>query len=184
MAEYLGADFFDRSPLEVAPELIGAEMIVGRCAGRIVEVEAYCGDAASHFVTRRHKGVVMRDSYAQLYVYLIYGMHRCVNFTCDSQGVGAVLVRAIEPTRGLPAMRQRRGVDEVHKLGRGPGNVCQALGIDMTFDGERIGRRVKLAPREQEMKVATSPRIGISQCVDYPWRFFEAGSRFVSGKRG
>ncbi|HEX3654796.1 MAG TPA: DNA-3-methyladenine glycosylase [Pirellulales bacterium] len=181
---YLDPEFFARDTLEVARDLIGTELIVGRCEGKIVETEAYTTDAASHFVMRRHQTAGFRETYAHVYVFLIYGMHFCLNFTTERDGYGAVIIRAIEPTRGLRLMSQRRGTSEIKQLCSGPGRLCQAFGIDMSFNHLPIGRRLKLRPAAgPEPVVARSRRIGITRAVELDWRFYEAGNAFVSGKR-
>jgi len=181
---YLDAEFFARDTLDVARDLIGTVLVVGRCAGRIVETEAYTTDAASHSVTRRHQSAAMRETFAHIYVFLIYGMHFCLNFTTERDSVGAVIIRAAEPLRGLELMSQRRGTTQPKQLCSGPGRLCQAFGIDLSFNGQPIGRRLKLRPAEGPAPVvARSRRIGISQAVELDWRFYEAGSAFVSGKK-
>lgn len=179
---YLGADFFARDTLTVARELIGASMQVGDCRCRLVETEAYTTDAASHSVTRRHKAAIMRETHGHIYVYSIYGMHYCLNFTTEYDGVGAVLVRAAEPLDGIDEMIRRRGTDTLRDLLRGPGRLCQALGIDLTLNGLPIGREIRLRSAEAVPVVATGPRIGITQATDLAWRFYEVGSPFVSGR--
>lgn len=169
---FLAPDFFSRDTLTVARELIGATIVLRGCEARIVETEAYTTDAASHSVTRRHKAALMRDTFGHLYVYHIYGMHWCLNFTTERDGVGAVLIRAAEPLKGLAMMRKRRGMDDLHRLCRGPGCVCQALAIDGSFNGQQIGRALKVRGREFEPEVAVSPRIGISRATELDWRFF------------
>lgn len=180
MAGMLSAAFFARDTLTVARELIGCELIVGRCSGRIVETEAYTTDAASHAVTRRHKAAIMRETFGRIYVYRIYGVHYCLNFTTERDGVGAVLIRALEPLTGGVRMRLRRGVEDEQAWCSGPGKLCQALGIDLAYHGLAIGRRLKLRPRDFEPAIARGPRIGITRAVELPWRFFAAGNRFVS----
>jgi DNA-3-methyladenine glycosylase len=177
---YLKLDFFARDTLEVARDLIGTTIVLPPCEARIVETEAYTTDAASHFVTRRHQAANMLKTFGHIYVFFIYGMHYCLNFTTDRKGIGAVIIRAAEPTRGLETMSRRRGTSDVKKLARGPGCLCQALGIDLKLNGQRIGRTLKLRERRETPVIAASPRIGISQAKELEWRFFEAGSPFVS----
>jgi DNA-3-methyladenine glycosylase len=176
----LTADFFARDTVTVARELIGATMSVGRCRCRIVETEAYTTDAASHSVTRRHKALIMRDTFAHLYVYKIYGVHYCLNFTTESTGVGAVLIRAAEPLRGLTRMAERRGTREVRMLLNGPGRLCQALGIDATWNGLPLGREIKLLAAETAHAVSAGPRVGITQATELEWRFCLRGSAYLS----
>lgn len=176
----LKPDFFARDTLTVARDLIGTVLIVGPCKGRIVETEAYTTDAASHSVMRPKQSVVMQTTFGHVYVYFIYGMYFCLNFTTDSRGAGAVLIRAAEPISGLEVMRERRGTDELRKLASGPGRLCDAFGIDLDFNGEQIGKRIKVKARESDPDIGTSKRIGISRDAHLEWRYFESGSRFVS----
>jgi DNA-3-methyladenine glycosylase len=174
-----------RSPHEIAPELIGAELYVGGVGGVIVEVEAYDHeDPAGHgFRNRRTaRNASMFLDGGHVYVYRSYGIHWCLNIVCDGVGVaGAVLVRALEPTRGIELMRERRGVDDEHLLCSGPGRLCQALAVTREHDGLRVDRPpFELRPRTQEVEIAVGPRIGITKAADLPWRYGLADSRFLS----
>lgn len=180
---YLTAEFFARDTLTVARDLIGTVLVAGHCQARIVETEAYTTDAASHSVTRRHKAAVMRESFGRVYVYFIYGMYYCLNFTTDATGPGAVLIRAAEPVRGIQLMIDRRGTSDDRKLTTGPGRLCEAMGIDLSFNASLIGHQLKLKAREREPRISTSRRVGISQARELEWRFFETGSPYVSGTR-
>ena len=119
------------------------------------------------------------------YVYFIYGNHWCANVVTERDGYpAAVLLRALEPVAGLAHMARRRGTREPRLLCSGPGRLCQALGITGGLNGERlIGPRIAIraplvaGPR----RVAASPRVGISRAVDWPLRFYEADSPWVSG---
>ncbi len=173
-------DFFARDTLTVARDLIGTTLVVGRCAGRIVETEAYTIDAASHAVTRRNQAQIMRETFGHVYVYLIYGMYYCLNFTSDKSGPGAVLIRAVEPLEGVEGMIERRGVKDIRKLASGPGRLCQAFGIDLSLNKTKIGREIKVRERSEERRVTSSARIGITAATELEWRFYEEGNRFVS----
>jgi DNA-3-methyladenine glycosylase len=177
---YLTSEFFARDTIEVARDLIGTVMIAGSCHARIVETEAYTTDAASHSVMRPKQSAVMQQTFGHVYVYFIYGMYYCLNFTTDRDGAGAVLIRAAEPTRGLELMRERRGTSDIRKLASGPGRLCQAFGIDLSFNAEHIGRRIKIKTRNTTPEIASSKRIGISRATHLEWRFYERGSSFVS----
>lgn len=179
---WLDAEFFAGPTLDVARALVGAVLHVGRCTAKIVETEAYTTDAASHAVTRRVQARAMTTTFGHVYVYRIYGMHCCLNFTTERHGVGAVLIRAAEPLGGLAAMRRRRGVADLRLLASGPGRLCQALGIDRSHDGAPLGR-ICLTAREQEPAIGASPRIGVSQSRDLEWRFFDLHSPHVSRGR-
>jgi DNA-3-methyladenine glycosylase len=116
------------------------------------------------------------------YVYRSYGIHWCVNFVCEPEGVAdAVLIRALEPTQGLAEMKRRRGLDDERLLCAGPGRLCQALGITGEHDGLPLDRPpFRLLARTERPKIARGPRIGISQAADLPWRYALAGSRYLS----
>jgi DNA-3-methyladenine glycosylase len=177
--------FFRRSPHEVAPELIGAELYLDGVGGRIVEVEAYdYTDPAAHgFGNRRtSRNASMFLGGGHVYVYRSYGIHWCVNVVCSEEDVaGAVLIRALEPVRGIEQMVERRGLSDERLLCSGPGRLCQALGISRVHDGLWIDRPpFELVERSQPVEVARGPRIGITKAIDLPWRYGLRGSRFLS----
>jgi DNA-3-methyladenine glycosylase len=179
----LRSDFYDRSVHEVAPELVGATLLVDGVGGRIVEVEAYDHeDPAAHgYRGKTARNASMFGPPGRAYVYRSYGIHWCLNLVCeDEQTASAVLLRALEPTHGLEAMAKRRGTVEPRLLCSGPGRLCQALGVT----GEHNGLRLDRAPFElyarENVEVVTGPRIGITKAVDRPWRYGEAGSKFLS----
>jgi DNA-3-methyladenine glycosylase len=174
-----------RSPHEVAPDLIGAELLVAGVGGVIVEVEAYDHtDPAAHgFGNRRsERNASMFLPGGHVYVYRSYGIHWCMNVVCDEAGVaGAVLIRALEPTRGLELMAERRGLTDPRLLCSGPGRLCQALGVTREHDGLRIDRPpFSLHAARRPVDVVTGLRVGITKGVDLPWRYGLAGSRFLS----
>jgi DNA-3-methyladenine glycosylase len=180
----LEGKFFARSVHEVAPELVGCTILVDGVGGRIVEVEAYDHeDPASHGYggpTPRNRSMFGPPGHA--YVYRSYGIHWCLNLVCGEDGVPeAVLVRALEPTRGLDRMRERRGLDEPRLLCTGPGRLCQALGITGEADGLPLDEPpFALCPPETGAQIVRGPRVGISRAAELPWRYGEAGSRFLS----
>jgi DNA-3-methyladenine glycosylase len=209
--ELLPRAFFDRPATDVAPELLGcvfwSDSPAGRVAVRLVEVEAYEGslDPASHsFRGRTARNAVMFGPPGHAYVYFTYGMHFCVNLVCEPAGaVSAILLRAgrIIEGAGLAAARRwpappdgaagtaaRRRPER--DLARGPARLCQALGIDMALNGAdavdpRSPLRVSAGPDGPVPagKVCAGPRIGISQAVDVPWRFWLDGDDHVSQYR-
>ena len=180
----LRADAFARSVHEVAPALIGATLLVDGVGGRIVEVEAYDQqDPASHgFRGRTERNASMFGPPGHAYVYRSYGIHWCLNLVCEGEGVAnAVLVRALEPTDGLDAMIERRGLDNPRLLCSGPGRLCQALAVTREHDGLRLDRPpFELLAGDRPVEVVSGPRIGITKATDLPWRYTEAGSRFLS----
>ena len=176
--------FFARPVLEVAEELIGATFLVDGVGGKIVEVEAYHHeDPAAHgYRGRTERNATMFGAPGHAYVYRSYGVHWCVNFVCEPEGVAdAVLIRALEPTLELDLMRQRRGVYDERLLCAGPGRLCQALAITRAHDGLALDRPpFRLEPRTEKPEVVRGPRIGISRATELPWRYGLAGSRFLS----
>jgi DNA-3-methyladenine glycosylase len=180
----LPRDFFAHSVHEVAPALVGATLLYDGAGGVIVEVEAYDHeDPAAHgYRGETARNASMFGPPGHAYVYRSYGIHWCLNFVCEAEGVAsAVLVRALEPTRGLEEMRSRRGLDELRLLCAGPGRLCQALGITRADDGRALDEPpFELLARVDEPELAVGTRIGITQAADRPWRYAIEGSRFVS----
>ena len=169
---------------EVAPALIGVTLLVDGVGGRIVEVEAYDHeDPASHgYRGRTERNASMFGPPGRAYVYRSYGIHWCLNFVCEDVGVAnAVLVRALEPTHGLEAMRERRGLDDPRLLCSGPGRLSQALGVTREHDGLALDwPPFELLAADGPAEVVSGPRIGITRAAELPWRYTEAGSRFLS----
>jgi DNA-3-methyladenine glycosylase len=180
----LSASFFARPVLDVAPQVIGATLLVGGVGGIIVEVEAYGSeDPAAHaFRGRDARNASLFGPPGRAYVYRSYGIHWCLNFVCATDGVpSGILIRAVEPTTGIATMQARRGRDELRLLCSGPGRVCAALGITIADNGRPLDAPpFAILPRPAPVPVATGPRIGISRAADWPWRFGLAGSRFLS----
>jgi DNA-3-methyladenine glycosylase len=180
----LRRDFFARSVHEVAPELIGATLLVDGVGGVIVEVEAYDQeDPASHgFRGPTPRTEVMFGPPGHAYVYRSYGIHWCLNVVCDVEGrAEAALIRALQPTRGLDTMRRRRGLEAERALCSGPGKLCQALAITGEHDGCALDAPpFELHARKEEPAIAVGPRIGITRAAELPWRYGLAGSRFLS----
>ena len=180
----LRAEFFARSVHEVAPELIGATLLVDGVGGRIVEVEAYDHeDPASHgYGGRTARNAAMFGPPGHAYVYRSYGIHWCLNLVCEGEGVAAaVLLRALRPERGVDEMRVRRGFEEPRLLCSGPGRLCQALGVTGEHDGLPLDRApFELLARPEAPEIASGPRVGISRAADLPWRYGLAGSPYLS----
>lgn len=177
----LRRDFFARNVHIVAPELIGTTVLFDGVGGVIVEVEAYDHEdpAAHSFRGETPRNRSMFGPLGHAYVYRSYGIHWCVNFVCEN--AGAVLIRALEPTRGLDVMRARRGVENDRLLCAGPGRLCQALGITREHDGLPLDRKpFELHARATDPEILIGPRIGITKAVDQQWRYGLAGSRYLS----
>jgi DNA-3-methyladenine glycosylase len=189
-AHALRRPFYERSSLEVAPDLLHKVLVCGRRAVRVVEVEAYQGgdDPASHAfrgVTARN--AVMFGPPGRLYVYFTYGIHWCANVVCGPVGEAtAVLLRAGVPMRGVAAMRAARPAARTDRdLCRGPAKLCQALGIDGTFDGANLlsgdrGVRILDDGVPPPAVAGRSGRVGIRMAVDRPWRWYVEGDGHVS----
>lgn len=180
----LRKDFFARSVHEVARNLIGVTLLVDGVGGPIVEVEAYDHeDPAAHgYRGRTPRNAAMFGPPGHAYVYRSYGIHWCLNFVCEEEGVAsAVLVRALEPREGVDVMRVRRGLDETRLLCAGPGRLCQALAITGAHDGHALDAPpFALLQRDEEPEIAVGLRVGITKAAEQPWRYGLAGSPFVS----
>ena len=191
----LPRSFFARPAPVVARDLIGRVLVrrsaAGLLSGRIVEAEAYRGrrDPASHaFRGPTPRSAVMFGAPGHLYVYFTYGMHHCINLVCEAQGsAGAVLIRALEPLRGITAMRRARGLRDELRLTRGPGCVARALGLDLRHDGLDLTRGPVWVEGQAMVRsparIVAGPRIGIRAATRRPWRFWLAGHPCVSASR-
>lgn len=180
----LPRSWFAESALELAPKLLGKIIKKDSCVGIIVETEAYGTDPASHAYKITPRSQVMRDTYGHWYVYFTYGMHWCANITCDKEGVGAVLIRAVEPLEGLGTMKRRRRTQDIHSLCSGPAKFCQAFGITGKDNGAPVSKKFGIydAPEVKRSDLFTSGRIGIRSGTELPWRFYVKDSPFVSRK--
>lgn len=189
LAEPLGADFFARSVHTVARELVGCQLFYAGVGGTIVETESYDRDdpACHAYVGLTKRTEVLFGPPGRAYVYLSYGIHSLLNAVAEPEGqAAAVLIRALEPTAGLEAMRSRRGERPDTELCSGPGKLTDALGIGLDANrADLTAEPFVLTPREPGWsgKMITSPRVGITKAVERPWRFSLAGSRFVSRPR-
>ena len=195
--EKLPGQFYLRDTREVARDLLGKELVRespdGVTSGIIVETEAYLGidDRACHAFGGRasRRTAIMYEEGGRAYIYLIYGIYWCLNFTTREQGVPeAVLIRALEPVAGIDLMRQRRRTagKRPADLAGGPGKLCRALAIDGRLYGEDLGgstlyvREGVAVPPE---KIAVSPRVNIAsagEAVHHEWRYFIKGNPSVS----
>lgn len=191
----LPQSFYLAPTTEVARRLLGQILVSrtpqGEASGVIVETEAYlgAGDKASHAYGHRRtpRTEQLFAPGGRAYVYLIYGLYHCMNVTTgDAAAAECVLIRALEPLNGVKLMEERRNTQKFHNLTSGPGRLCQALGIDRSFNGEPVnGSRLLIAQgREvEEGEIAIAPRIGIDYAEDarlWPLRFYIRENRHVS----
>lgn len=193
MMRRLPRPFYRRDPKVVAPDLLNKVLVHGDRAGRIVEVEAYCGaeDPGSHaFRGRTPRSATMFGPPGLLYVYLSYGMHWCANAVCGEEGEGvAVLLRALAPMTGLEEMRAARGQARPDRqLCSGPGRLCQALGIAQRHDGADLvtadgGVVIADDGTPPPGDPANSCRVGLTAGADRPWRWYVAGEANLSRAR-
>ncbi|MEA5050542.1 MAG: DNA-3-methyladenine glycosylase [Oscillospiraceae bacterium] len=193
MPQRIGREFFERGALTVARALLGQTLVrvtaQGETRGVIVETEAYLGELDDAAHTYRGPSERTRVAYGDsgcAYVYLVYGLHCCLNITAGAPGVPEmVLLRALEPVGGLPLMAQRRGAQEARLLCAGPGRLCRAMAVDRSLYGEDLCESGQLfveygAPPPH---IAATPRIGVDyaeKCRGEPWRFIDTDSRFLS----
>jgi len=177
----ISPSFFARDTVTVAQQLLGKIISINGLQARIVETEAYGRDPASHAYRKTERSALMYDTHGYVYVYLIYGMYWCLNFTSDKTEAGAVLIRAVEPLLGLEKMKKNRKNDDLYNLCSGPGKLCLALEIDKQYNGLKLGKEIRLFDDNFVVeKIASSSRIGIKDAFDLQWRFFIAGNKFVS----
>jgi DNA-3-methyladenine glycosylase len=176
--------FFARSVHAVAPDLIGATLLFNGAGGIIVEAEAYhhTDPAAHSFRGPTPRNAVMFGPPGYAYVYRSYGIHWCLNFVCEEEGsASAVLIRALAPTRGLSAMRRRRGLSDERLLCSGPGRLCQALGVTLAHNGLALDEPpFELVARSAPVEIAVGARIGITKAAQAPWRYGFRNSRYLS----
>jgi DNA-3-methyladenine glycosylase len=187
------ADLLAKPALEAAPLLLGWTIVrrtpEGELRLKIVETEAYHqDDPASHtFRGQTKRTAPMFKAGGHLYVYFTYGMHYCINIVTGNEGLGeAVLLRAAEPVAGIEIMQKNRGLTDIKQLANGPGKLAQALGIsDTSLSGQPLSKNsLQLLPPKTAItakEIVTSPRIGIRQAADLPWRFYLKDNPYVSG---
>jgi len=181
----LAPEFYDRSVLEVAPELIGCTVVHGETAGTIVETEGYHEEepACHAYVGLTARTRTLFGPPGRAYVYRSYGIHAMLNAVCEPEGVGAaVLIRALAPEAGIELMRTRRGMSDERELCSGPGRLTQALGIGLDLNDSPLDHgEIVILPREGPAPaVVSSVRVGITKAAELPWRFAAAGNPNVS----
>ena len=184
----LPRSFYVRPAVEVARGLLGKVLVHGPTAGVIVETEAYLGgdDLAAHSargITNRTRVIFGPPGHA--YVYFIYGMYECLNLVAEPVGrPGCVLIRALQPIAGIELMQRRRpAARKPEQLANGPGKLTLAMAITRLHNGADVTRGplvVREATVPARFEILTTPRIGITKCVDLPLRFLIAGNPFVS----
>jgi DNA-3-methyladenine glycosylase len=176
--------WFAGDAVSLAPRLLGKVVKYRDCSGVIVETEAYTTDAASHAFKITPRSEIMRSTYGHWYVYFTYGMHFCANVTTNKDGIGAVLIRAVEPVEGIEKMEERRGTFDVKNLTNGPAKFCKAFGITTAENGLPVAGDFAIydAPEVPADQIGISARIGISSGTELPWRFYIKGNKFVSRK--
>ena len=188
--------FFQRDPVTCARELIGCELVWTRGAGIVVETEAYAAlqDEACHtFARPSAREFVARHRAGAAYVYFNYGMYWLLNVLVKGGSEdGFVLLRALEPTRGIAAMTRRRlamrksPLAHPRALCSGPGKLAVALGVDGRDHGRDFcaGKTFGFHPPERPAEVVADVRIGISKAAHLPWRFLLRGSTSISVPAG
>jgi DNA-3-methyladenine glycosylase len=194
--EQLDRPFFVRDTISVARDLLGQRLVRvlndgQRLAGIIVETEAYIGedDRACHAACgHTERNAIMYGTAGHAYVYFIYGMYHCLNIVSEREGFpAAVLLRALQPVEGLAHIRKNRAGRADHELASGPGRLCQALTIDLSFYGHDLCTSSRLfIERGPVPAVSVGPRIGIAadeQSRARPWRFFVTDNPFVSHQK-
>jgi DNA-3-methyladenine glycosylase len=191
---YLDTDFFERDVLLVARDLVGVELVWHGCSGIIVETEAYAveGDPACHTASRPSaREFVKSKPPGAAYVYFNYGMYWLFNLLVKGgERDGLILIRALEPTKGIEHMQSRRSREKARELCSGPGKLAQALGIDGSHHGLPMAGRGKPSgcglktTHSATHEVASDIRVGISRAVDFPWRFLSRHSPHVSVRHG
>lgn len=192
MQNILPKEFYEKhDTLTLSKRLLGCTLVhespEGRTAGIIVETEGYLqGDPACHAYRRKSaRNAPMFESAGTCYVYLIYGMHYCVNISSGAKDVGeAVLIRALEPTEGIELMQKRRKTTDVKNLCSGPAKLVQAMGITLDFNFLTLDSDEFhcLPSSTNDFSIVTTTRIGITQGADLPYRFYVEGNKFVSRK--
>ncbi len=178
--------FFRREPILCARELVGAELIWGTCAGTIVETEAYLAenDEACHTFSRPSaRAFIERNKPGAAYIYFSYGAHWMLNVLVKGASNGFVLIRALQPLRGIELMKKRRSVDDERRLCSGPGKLTEAFAITNRHHEMNLcldPRHCFACSSGEDVDVVADERIGITRSAHHPWRFTVRGSKFVS----
>jgi DNA-3-methyladenine glycosylase len=178
--------FFRREPIICARELVGAELIWATCTGTIVETEAYLAedDEACHTFSRPSaRAFIEGNKPGAAYIYFSYGAHWMLNVLVKGASNGFVLIRALQPLRGIERMKKRRGVDDERRLCSGPGKLTQAFDITNRHHEMNlcIDPRHRFAYSSgQDVDVIADERIGVTRSAHHPWRFTVRGSKYVS----
>ena len=177
--------FFRRDPITCARDLVGTELVWDKCAGKIVETEAYLAenDEACHTFSRPSaREFVARNKPGASYIYFSYGAHWMLNVLVKGEADGFVLIRALEPLRGIAVMKKRRGIEDKRQLCSGPGKLTQALDItnrhheiDLCSDPRHC-----FVYANDDVDVVADTRIGITRSAHHPWRFTLRDSEFIS----
>jgi DNA-3-methyladenine glycosylase len=191
-------DFYGRNTVEVAQDLLGCCLVHLEgdmtTAGMIVETEAYLsGDPAAHsFRGKTKRNAVLFGPVGHAYVYLIYGMHYCINVATGEEGSGeAVLIRALDPVQGIPVMISRRGVEDPLQLCSGPGKLTRAMGITSRCNGTSfMGEHLRILSRDstpggvavRKEELVRTTRIGIAKAAEERLRFYLKGNPNISRK--
>jgi DNA-3-methyladenine glycosylase len=194
----LSRDFYERPTIDVAQDLLGCCLVHEQgdmtTAGKIVETEAYLsGDPAAHsFIGKTKRNEVLFGPVGHAYVYLIYGMHYCINAVTGEEGSGeAVLIRALEPVRGISVMKRRRGTESIRQLCSGPGKLTGAMGITRECNGAsfmegplRIVSRDRVPGYDpvRDTEIVRTTRVGIVKAAERPLRFYLKGNPHISRK--
>jgi DNA-3-methyladenine glycosylase len=175
-------DFFKKDAVMVARGLLGKTISYNGCSGLIVETEAYKSDPSSHAYKITSRSKIMLETFGKWYIYFIYGMYFCLNITTNGDNVGAVLIRAVQPTEGIPKMKKRRKTQDVRNLCSGPGKLCQAFGITKKLNNTSFDTIKIYDNHIPQFKIVKTGRIGIKEKKALPWRFYIKNNEWVSRK--
>jgi DNA-3-methyladenine glycosylase len=178
----ISRNIFKKDALTIAKFLLGKVIEYNGCSGVIVETEAYMSDPASHAYKITPRSEIMLKTYGYWYIYFVYGMYYCLNITTNYKEPGAVLIRSLEPLKGIDKMKEQRKTDKVENLTSGPGKLCQAFNINTRLNNTKINDKIKLYNYKEfnDTQIVASKRIGVSKGNDLDWRFYIKNNKFVS----